>query len=125
MKCPKMGLKFGNILTATLLALLLEEPAHGYVLIERLEEMGLSFKGVPYAVVYRMLRTMEEDGLITSQWDISGNGPSKRIYHVTNEGKKYLKMWVRRAKNNLQVMEEMISKIEKILELGEKGGKKI
>ncbi len=124
MRCPKMGLKIGNVLAASLLALLLKKPAHGYSLVEELEEFGLDTKTVPYAVVYRLLRNMEEDGLIDSQWDVSGNGPSKRVYHITDKGKEYLQMWVLRAKKNLRVMEKMLLEVENILDSKEGGKEK-
>jgi DNA-binding PadR family transcriptional regulator len=56
-----------RMLEPALLLLLHRGEAHGYTLLERLEEFG---RGVLNpSVVYRALRDMEERNLVTSTWD--------------------------------------------------------
>ena len=69
---------------ASLLLLLAEVPAHGYDLPALLGPLGLG--RADRGFVYRTLRAMETDGLVSSAWDPSPAGPARRIYHVTPAG---------------------------------------
>ncbi|AQX56510.1 poly-beta-hydroxybutyrate-responsive repressor [Priestia flexa] len=64
---------------------------HGYKLIQQL--MSFGFTSVDQGNVYRTLRQLEKDNLITSQWDTSAEGPARRIYSLTEAGEQYLTMW--------------------------------
>jgi DNA-binding PadR family transcriptional regulator len=45
-------------------------------------------------MIYRHLRQLEEDGLVSSQWKTEGVGPAKRVYRLTPDGKEVLAFWV-------------------------------
>ncbi len=115
-KCARMGFKSGNILMASLLSLLLKESSYGYSLVEKLQTLGIKPDSVPYAVVYRLLRDMENGGLIKSKWEIEDSGPSRRMYSITDEGKRYLQRWVYNVKENLKFMENLVSKIDQTIQ---------
>lgn len=72
-----------EFLPACLLLLLAEGPAHGYRLCELLAELGMA---VDSGTVYRRLREMERDGVVTSHWELSETGPPRRQYMATPEG---------------------------------------
>lgn len=87
-----------------LLLLLHEKPAHGYELIEKLMEFGFDHC-LDATTVYRNLRRMEEEGLVTSQWNTQGPGPARRLYQLTPEGEDLLHSWastIRRRKETLE-----------------------
>src|SRR6478609_6266587 len=65
-----------------LLLLLRERPAHGYDLLERLPELT-GEQRVEMGNLYRLLRALEEEGLVTSEWDETSPGPAKRRYAIT------------------------------------------
>ena len=44
--------------------------------------------------IYRILKQMENNGLITSAWDTSESGPAKRCYELTDEGRACLRRWI-------------------------------
>ncbi len=115
-RCAKFGFKSGNVLVATLLYLLLKNPSHGYSLVEEIKSLGIDPNFVSYSVAYRLLRDMESDGLITSEWEIEESGPSRRIYSITSEGVEFLKKWVKNAENNLKIMENLVSKINELFQ---------
>jgi poly-beta-hydroxybutyrate-responsive repressor len=74
------------------LALLKEYDSHGYELVERLAELGFDSRDSrDSASIYRMLRSMEKEGLTTSQWDVSKVGPPRRVYAITSAGERYLR----------------------------------
>ncbi len=114
-RCAKFGFKSGNVLTVAFLYLLLKNPSHGYSLVEELENLGINPHFVPYSIAYRLLRDMESGGLISSKWKNEESGPSKRIYFITDGGVEFLKRWVSNAKDNLKVMENLVSKINGLL----------
>jgi poly-beta-hydroxybutyrate-responsive repressor len=75
-----------------LLLLLRERPAHGYELLDRLPELTLE-RRVDMGNLYRILRALEEDGLVSSRWDDDAPGPAKRIYSLTDAGDRLLDRW--------------------------------
>ncbi len=77
---------------AAVLLLLRERPGHGYDLLERLPELT-GDERVDVGNLYRLLRTLEEQGLVRSEWDETLPGPSKRTYQLTGEGSSALDRW--------------------------------
>ncbi len=77
-----------------LLLLLRERPAHGYDLLERLPELTGEPR-VEMGNLYRLLRALEEEGLVSSEWDASSPGPAKRRYALTAAGTQLLDHWAR------------------------------
>lgn len=43
--------------------------------------------------LYRMLRLLEEEGIVTSEWDDPLPGPAKRVYGLTDVGRALLDRW--------------------------------
>src|SRR3954469_17815372 len=66
----------------SLLLLLRERPLHGYELLERIPELGVEGR-VDISKLYRLLRALEEEGLVTSEWSGDLPGPAKRTYELT------------------------------------------
>jgi poly-beta-hydroxybutyrate-responsive repressor len=62
--------------------------SHGYELIRRMSAFG--FETLDRGSVYRTLRQLEKDGLVTSGWDTSKDGPARRLYTLTDAGRLYL-----------------------------------
>jgi poly-beta-hydroxybutyrate-responsive repressor len=73
------------------LLLLREHPAHGYDLLEQLPE--LTGERVDMGNLYRFLRLLEAEGIVSSEWDDEASGPSKRVYELTDEGRALLDEW--------------------------------
>ena len=76
-----------------LLLLLRDRPAHGYELIESLAELAPG-RPIDMGNLYRILRSLEGDGLVDSSWDDAAPGPAKRIYVITQSGRRVLAQWV-------------------------------
>jgi len=70
------------------------KPSYGYELIQTIQHFGFVQGQAPPGMIYRHLRRLEEDGLVTSEWNTDGTGPAKRIYQITSEGSEMLAMWV-------------------------------
>ena len=76
-----------------LLLLLAARPTHGYELIERLPELSGEDR-VDVGNLYRMLRSLEDEGLVSSEWRGDLPGPTKRTYTLTEEGYALLESWL-------------------------------
>jgi PadR family transcriptional regulator PadR len=77
-----------EFLTLNLLLLLAESPGHGYQLMERLKPLGFDWNGP--GPIYRELRSLEDDGLVESQWVAGKTGPGRRVYEITASGRGLL-----------------------------------
>lgn len=75
-----------------LLLLLSERPTHGYELLERLPLL-LGEERVDVGGLYRVLRALEDDGLVVSEWSADLPGPAKRTYTLTDAGRALLDTW--------------------------------
>jgi PadR family transcriptional regulator, regulatory protein PadR len=75
-----------------LLLLLRDQPAHGYELVDSLAEF-IPGRRVDFGNLYRTLRALEADGLVSSEWDAEAPGPAKRRYELTPQGARLLDEW--------------------------------
>jgi PadR family transcriptional regulator PadR len=76
-----------------LLQLLSDRPTHGYELLERLPGL-LGDERVDVGNLYRALRGLEDEGLVSSEWSAELPGPAKRTYTLTEEGRDVLQGWL-------------------------------
>ncbi len=76
------------LLGPCLLLLLAESPGHGYELMERLKPLGFDWNGP--GPIYRELRSLEADNLVTSTWSLPKAGPVPRVYELTAAGRQAL-----------------------------------
>ena len=98
-----------------LLLLLRDRPAHGYELIDSLGELAPGMR-VDMGNLYRSLRAMESEGLVTSEWDADAAGPAKRRYELTPAGGRLLDEWA-------DALRQARDRIDGFLRRYEKGGK--
>ena len=80
-----------NFLIPIMLLHLRDWNSHGYELMERIMQFGV--ESVDQGNFYRILRQLEKDALVTSEWSVTTGGPAKRIYSITEAGEQYLEMW--------------------------------
>jgi poly-beta-hydroxybutyrate-responsive repressor len=77
---------------------------HGYELIERLPEV-VGEGRVDVGNLYRLLRSLEAEGVVSSEWSADLPGPAKRTYELTAEGRRLLDRWaeaLRQAQADVQ-----------------------
>ena len=69
------------------MALIRETPRYAYELIEALGKTGmLTTEGTLYPLLSRLRR----DGLVKTEWQESTDGPPRRYYELTAEGRRAL-----------------------------------
>jgi poly-beta-hydroxybutyrate-responsive repressor len=94
------------------LLLLEERPAHGYELLERLRPL-IGEQRVEMGNLYRLLRALEDEGLVASAWDATAPGPAKRRYTLTDEGIRLLAHWVEALRAVQDRIETFIDRYER------------
>jgi DNA-binding PadR family transcriptional regulator len=99
----RMGRKFGAAdLQLIILALLAEQPRHGYELIKTLEERSGGFYVPSPGVIYPALTYLEETGL--AEVEVSG---TKKLYRITDAG-------VQRVEDNKELIDGTLAKLSGI-----------
>ena len=73
-----------DFLRPCLLLMLREGEAHGYELAENVSKFG--FDRSDPGALYRVLRKLEQEGLVSSSWQPSAAGPPRRVYALTDAG---------------------------------------
>jgi PadR family transcriptional regulator len=101
-----------RFLEPTLLLLLAETPAHGYELVDRVAEL-VPGERPELGGLYRVLRALEEDGLVVSEWDAAAPGPAKRRYELTPAGDELLRAWAKALKATQVVVDAFIQRFER------------
>lgn len=116
---PSQGKQERYIQPSILLGLLLKE-SYGYELIQNIQRFGFVEGQAPPGMIYRHLRQLEEDGLVSSRWETEGVGPAKRMYTITEEGRKVLVTWTDYMKKQAETLNAFIETHVKL----EKGDRK-
>ena len=89
-----------------------DEPIHGYEIARRLADEapeGLSFK---QGTLYPMLRTMEADGLVRSTLVPSNEGPARKCFTLTADGKRVLAAWVATWRSTNRWVNKVLGEID-------------
>ncbi|WP_413301722.1 poly-beta-hydroxybutyrate-responsive repressor [Bacillus sp. 1P10SD] len=104
-----------NFVLPFILLLLSKVSLHGYELSQRLEAFG--FKSLDQGNLYRLLRQLEKDELVSSVWDTTGSGPAKRRYSITKAGVTYLKGYANQLETYQSLLDQFFKMYTSFLEL--------
>ncbi len=95
-----------GILSIAMVDLIKDKSAHGGEIYQSLKE---KFQiDTPRGIIYTLLRRMEGDGLIVSEWDIQESGPARRIYRITEEGMDYLRTSMEKLRRSRQLIKILL-----------------
>jgi len=109
-ECPCSGRTLGKLLQPAVLAVLAEGPLHGYRVARRVVGLAVLRDQPPDPRgVYRMLREMEQGGLVVSTWDLSDAGPARRRYQLTASGRSCLRQWVCTLRTYRSAIDELLT----------------
>ena len=108
-QCPCSGKSLARLIQPAVMAVLSREPLHGYVVVQRLKAMAMfREQGPDVTGVYRLLRSMEKRGFVTSSWDTSASGPARRLYTLTKDGRSCLKRWTATLRKYLEAVSDLL-----------------
>ncbi len=99
----------------SLLLGLCQRPSYGYELIQEIQGYGFIEGQVPPGMIYRHLRQLEEDGLVSSKWETAGTGPAKRVYQITSDGEEVLRLWVEYMESQAQKLNNFVNQYQKLM----------
>jgi len=71
-----------------ILSLLLSGESYGYQILQRVRRVSGGAMNWSSAMLYPVLRRMEKDGLILSEWRISEENRMRKYYRLTNLGRQ-------------------------------------
>jgi PadR family transcriptional regulator, regulatory protein PadR len=80
---------FRGDLYALILGALHEGPLHGYQIVRRLRDTGAAGK-LAEGQIYPYLHKLEEQGLVTAEWQTDTGAAPRRVYEITASGHKEL-----------------------------------
>ena len=106
-----------RFLQPCLLLRLTRGEAHGYSLLDELNEFGFNPDRVDPSLIYRALREMEEGGWVASHWDDDSQGPKRRVYMILPEGETFLAEWINDLRRTRDEIDCLLAAYEKELEV--------
>jgi PadR family transcriptional regulator PadR len=93
-----------------ILNMLAERPMYGYQIAKELKRRSGGYFAFKEGTLYPALHGMEKDGLLRGEWQVVEKGPSRKYYHITEEGRKVLadstKEWTTFSQRLLRILGE-------------------
>ena len=98
-----------------ILALLLSGESYGYQILKRVRQLSGGKMKWSSAMLYPVLRRMEKEGLIRSEWRVSAENRMRKYYMLTDLGRKEFEVEKARWLN----IQDALSRIWKMAEAAE------
>lgn len=91
----RTGKSLPRLLRPGIMALLAQGGAHGYQIAQCLSSMRMFAGREPdHPGIYRALRDMVDEGLVTMSWETSEVGPARKVFALTRAGENCLNNWL-------------------------------
>ena len=74
-----------------ILKVLSSRPNYGYEIVKQVNEVADGFFTWQEGTIYPILRKMEKEGLLKSQWEDAENGRKRKYYYVTATGREAIR----------------------------------
>jgi DNA-binding PadR family transcriptional regulator len=84
------------------------EPLHGYEIIRRLDARGEGYFRFKEGLVYPRLHRMERDGLLESRWVGRPGTRRRKMYAVTEKGRRQLEVEMERWQTFSRQMDQLL-----------------
>jgi len=81
---------FKGDLEALILGVLQDGDLHGYEIAKRIKQMGAKALQVWEGQLYPALHKLEKDGFVSATWIPQDGKPPRKVYALTDDGKKEL-----------------------------------
>jgi PadR family transcriptional regulator, regulatory protein PadR len=98
----RLELRRGIVVLAVLSQL--DTARYGYHLIQQLAEQGLD---IEEGTLYPLLRRLEKQGLLESEWETSETRPRK-YYRISTQGREVLTMLIKEWLETVEVMHRIL-----------------
>jgi PadR family transcriptional regulator PadR len=91
--------------------------SHGYAIARAVEAQSDDALRMGEGTLYPVLRSLEQDGLVTSEWETADSGPARKVYRITTAGRGELARRLRDWKSR-------VAALGSVLGLDTPGGRK-
>lgn len=85
-----------------------QEPLHGYEIIRRLEARSEGYFSFKEGLIYPSLHRMEQNGLLESQWLGEPGTRRRKVYRVTDRGRRQLEVEMDRWQTFSQQVNQLL-----------------
>ena len=99
-----------HFLLPAILLLVSEMPGYGYSLVKDLQD--LRFGQVERPAVYRALRQLETDGLVTTWDEPARAGQARKVYAITEYGSRMLRAWMSVVKDERDCLDRVLQRYQ-------------
>ena len=87
---PKTDVWQGTLALMILKTLETIGPLHGYGIARRIEQTSGDLLSINYGTLYPALLKLEQEGYVSSSWDVSDNNRKAKYYRLTRAGRRRL-----------------------------------
>jgi transcriptional regulator len=87
---PEQRDLFPGALEMMILRSLIQEPMHGYALVQHIKQRSNDLLQVEEGSLYPALQRLLKARLVTAQWETSASNRRVRTYRITAAGKKHV-----------------------------------
>jgi len=91
--------------------------SHGYAIARAVEAESDAALRMGEGTLYPVLRTLEVDGLLASEWETVESGPARKVYRITPRGRAELQ-------RRLRDWRSRVSALGRVLGVGPRTGRK-
>ncbi|MBN1125763.1 MAG: helix-turn-helix transcriptional regulator [Sedimentisphaerales bacterium] len=118
--CICSGKSLDRMLRPAVLTILCDQTQglHGYAIEKELQTFKF-FRNQPpdYTGLYRLLKRMETERLLSSTESDSQAGPSKRIYRPTDRGRNCLLRWLDSLVEYQEMLDDLLTSAKRTMEV--------
>jgi len=93
--------------SALILSCLAAEPMHGYRILKELEQASEGYFAMREGTLYPHLHQLEKDGLIEGYWETVTGGRERKMYRITDSGRKELQ----RKKREWETFQQNVNRV--------------
>ena len=73
-----------------ILKVLVKNPNYGYKIVKSVNETADNFFVWQEGTIYPVLRKLEKEDMLSSQWEYADNGRKRKYYYITAKGREAL-----------------------------------
>ena len=99
-------------LPALVLAVLSRQPLHGYGIAREVKNLSNEALTMKEATLYPALRALEQDGLIVGEWQPQEKGADRKVYTLTEAGKREAQKRTQELKDYATLIQTLLEKLD-------------
>lgn len=96
-----------RVLKVLVIWILHQQPLHGYGIYKKIKELSTGMWEPNSGSIYTVLRRLEGEGDVSSEWNREEGKRDRRVYHLTKEGIETLKNGLELVKKRIPLLHRM------------------